>query len=58
MEGHITKGCHLTKDDLGKIKVDECPQCKHLTLQVQVGENHWHTCLNCGKVLELQYVVK
>lgn len=58
MKGHITPSCHLTKDDLEKFKVAECPQCQHLTLQVQVREDHWHTCLNCGNVLELKWATK
>ncbi len=58
MKGYISKGCRINKDDLKKFKVDECPQCNHLTLQAQIGGDLWHTCLSCGRVLELRYVVK
>jgi len=55
---YIVKGVRLNKDDLQNIKIDDCPRCKHPTLQAKLRENHWHTCLVCGSLLSLEYVVK
>ncbi len=58
MMEYIVKGIRLNKDDLQNIKIDDCPRCKHPTLQIKLGGGPWHTCLGCGNLLELEYVVK
>ena len=55
---YIVLGIRLGKDDLQNIKVDDCPICKHPTIQAKISRKHWYTCLVCGNLLELEYVVR
>lgn len=58
MGEYIVTGVRLDKKDLPNLKIDNCPVCEHPTLQARLGNENWHTCLNCGKVLKLTYVAK
>ena len=53
---YIVKGVRLEKNDLQNLKIDDCPVCKHPTLQARIDRSHWDTCLVCGKLLQLKYV--
>ena len=55
---HIVTGVRLNKDDLQNMRVEHCPKCTHLTLQAKIVSDSYHTCLGCGSLLKLEYVVK
>jgi len=47
----------LTKGDLQNMRIDDCPRCKHLTLQAKVESDIWFTCLTCGGLISLERIV-
>ena len=55
---YIVKGVRLNKNGLENLKIDDCPVCKHPTLQAKLADSIWHTCLMCGNVLKLEYIAR
>ena len=47
----------LSKERLERLRIDDCPQCNHMTLQFESYGKTW-SCLTCGAELELTYIVK
>ncbi len=43
------------KENLARLKVDDCKKCGHPTLQMELSTPK-HQCLNCGTIWSLDYV--